>query len=63
MRQVAILTQADFTEFKKRVAILQDKGIILDYTVAKPNHKRVKVVMKTPIEAEKWDAIYKGVAQ
>ena len=63
MSQVAILTQEDFIEFKKRVAVLQDKGIVLDYTVAKPTHKKVKVTMRTPIEADKWDAIYKGVAQ
>ena len=63
MSQVAILTQKDFIEFKKRVAILQDAGVVLDYTVAKPNHKKVKVTMRTPIEAGKWDAIYEGVAQ
>jgi len=61
--QVAILTQQDFIEFKKRVKVLEDEGIVLDYTVAKPNHKKVKVTMRTLIEADKWEAIYKGVAQ
>jgi len=61
--QVAILSQEDFIEFKKRVKVLEDEGILLDFTVAKPNHKKVKVTMRTLIEAEKWDAIYKGVAQ
>ena len=63
MSQVAILTQQDFIEFKKRVAVLESAGIVLDYTVAKPHHKNVKVTMRTPIEADKWDEIYKGVAQ
>lgn len=63
MSQVAILSQEDFIEFKKRVKVLEDEGILLDFTVAKPNHKKVKVTMRTLIEAEKWDAIYKGVAQ
>ena len=63
MSQVAILTQEDFIEFKKRVAVLKDKGIELDYIVSKPNHKKVKVTMRTLIEAEKWEAIYKEVAQ
>jgi len=61
--QVAILSQEDFIEFKKRVKVLEDEGILLDFTVAKPNHKKVKVTMRTLIEAEKWDTIYKGVAQ
>ena len=63
MSQVAILTQTDFVEFKNRVKVLEEAGIVLDYTVAKPNHKKVKVTMRTLIEAEKWDEIYKGVAQ
>lgn len=63
MSQVAILSQEDFIEFKKRVKVLEDEGLLLDFTVAKPNHKKVKVTMRTLIEAEKWDAIYKGVAQ
>lgn len=63
MSQVAILSQEDFIEFKKRVKVLEDEGILLDFTVAKPNHKKVKVTMRTLIEAEKWDTIYKGVAQ
>ena len=61
--QVAILTQQDFKEFNKRVAVLKEAGVELDYRVAKPNHKKVKVTMLTPIEGDKWDAIYKGVAQ
>jgi hypothetical protein len=61
--QVAILTQEDFIEFNKRVAVLKEAGVELDYTVAKPNHKKVKVTMLTPIEEAKWDAIYEGVAQ
>ena len=63
MSQVAILTQEDFIEFKKRVAVLKEEGVELDYIVSKPNHKRVKVTMRTLIEAEKWEAIYREVAQ
>jgi hypothetical protein len=61
--QVAILTQKDFREFNKRVAVLKEAGVELNYRVAKPKHKRVKVTMLTPIEGDKWDAIYEGVAQ
>ena len=52
-----MLTQKDFQEFKKRVVKLSDAGIELDYTVAKPNHKKVKVTMHTPIAAKKWDEV------
>ena len=54
---VAMLTQKDFQEFKKKVVKLSDAGIELDYTVAKPNHKKVKVTMHTPIDAQKWDEV------
>ena len=57
MSQVAILTQKDFVEFKNRVKVLEEAGIVLDYTVAKPNHKKVKVTMHTPIDAKKWDEV------
>ncbi len=58
-RQVktAMLTQQDFQEFKKKVAILGRAGITLDYTVAKPNHKKVKITMRTPVDAQKWDEV------
>lgn len=60
MSQVAILSQEDFIEFKKRVKVLEDEGILLDFTVAKPNHKKVKVTMHTPVNAEtvkRWDEV------
>jgi len=52
-----MLTQQDFQEFKKKVAILGRAGITLDYTVAKPNHKKVKITMRTPVDAQKWDEV------
>ena len=52
-----MLTQKDFQTFKKKVAILRGAGIELEYSVAKPNHKKVKVTMHTPIDAKKWDEV------
>tara|TARA_R100001510_G_scaffold57285_1_gene64855 strand:- start:264 stop:563 length:300 start_codon:yes stop_codon:yes gene_type:complete len=54
---VAMLSQKDFQTFKKKVAILRGAGIELEYSVAKPNHKKVKVTMHTPIDAQKWDRV------
>jgi len=54
---VAILSQKDYQVFKQKVAKLSKAGIKLDFTVAKPNHKKVKVTMHTPIQADKWDEV------
>ena len=57
---VAMLTQKDFQEFKKKVGQLSEAGIDVKYSVAKPNHKKVKVTMHTPVNAEtvkRWDEV------
>jgi len=54
---VAILSQKDYQIFKQKVAKLYEAGIELSFTVAKPNHKKVKVTMHTPIDAKKWDEV------
>ena len=51
-----VVNQTDYKKFKNRVGILASKGINLDYTVAKPNHKRVKIVLNKSYD---WDNLDK----
>ena len=52
---IVVLKQNDFQTFKEKVAKLGKAGIDVKYSVAKPNHKKVKVTMHTPVDAKKWD--------
>ena len=57
---IVVLKQSDFQTFKKKVGQLSDAGIEVKYSVAKPNHKKVKVTMHTKVDAEtaaKWDEV------
>ena len=54
---IVVLNQNDFQKFKKKVRQLSDAGIDVRYSVAKPNHKNVKVTMHTPVDAKKWDEV------
>lgn len=54
---ILVLNQNDFQKFKKKVRQLSDAGIDVRYSVAKPNHKNVKVTMHTPVDAKKWDEV------
>jgi len=54
---IRVLEQKDYQTFLKKVAILNKAGIEVKYSVAKPNHKRVKITMHTPVDAEKWDEV------
>ena len=38
-----VLAQKDYKVFQKKVALLKSKGVELDFTVSKPNHKRVGI--------------------
>ena len=38
-----MLTQNEYQDFMKSMEKLAEKGIVLDYTVSKPTHKRVGV--------------------
>lgn len=57
---IVVLKQNDFRTFKKKVGQLSEAGIDVKYSVAKPNHKKVKVTMHTPVNAEtvkRWDEV------
>ena len=54
---IRVLKQSDYQTFLKKVAKLNDAGIKVKYSVAKPNHKKVKITMHTPVDAEKWDEV------
>jgi hypothetical protein len=54
---IRVLKQSDYQTFLKKVAKLSDAGIDVKYSVAKPNHKKVKVTMHTPVDAKKWDEV------
>ena len=54
---IVVLKQSDFQTFKKKVGQLSDAGIDVKYSVAKPNHKKVKITMHTPVDAKKWDEV------
>jgi len=54
---IRVLKQSDYQTFLKKVAILNEAGIEVKYSVAKPNHKKVKITMHTPVDAEKWDEV------
>ena len=51
-----VVNQTEYKKFKNRVGILASKGINLDYTVSKPNHKRVKIVLNKSYD---WDNLDK----
>jgi len=51
-----VVNQTDYKKFKNRVGILTKKGINLDYTVSKPNHKRVRIVLNKSYD---WDNLDK----
>lgn len=54
---IRVLTQSDYQTFLEKVAILNKAGIEVKYSVAKPNHKKVKITMHTPVDAKKWDEV------
>jgi hypothetical protein len=51
------ISQADYKIFLSKVKKLASKGIHIDYKVAKPNHKKVKLTMNKVYDWEKLDAI------
>ena len=51
------LTQADYKKFLRKVSILKDNGIVLDYTVASPNKRVVKLTMNKVYDWVKLDSI------
>ena len=57
---IVVLNQNDYKTFLEKVQQLKDSGIDVEYSVAKPHHKKVKVTMHTPVDAEtvrKWDEV------
>ena len=57
---IVVLKQSDYQTFLKKVGQLKDAGIDVEYSVAKPHHKNVKVTMHTPVNAEtvkRWDEV------
>lgn len=52
-----VLSQKDYREFLKRVAILENKGVNLDYTATKPNHKRVGIRFNQEYDFNELDRI------
>ena len=57
---IVVLKQSDYQTFVKKVGQLKDAGIDVEYSVAKPHHKNVKVTMHTPVDAKtvaKWDEV------
>jgi|TARA_X000000950_G_C13812504_1_gene618303 hypothetical protein len=49
------ISQADYKIFTSKVKKLASKGIHIDYKVAKPNHKKVKLTMNKVYDWEKLD--------
>ena len=58
---VVNLPQKEYQTFERKVDILRKRGVSLDYDVAGRNKRSVKITMRTPVEAEKWDALCEGV--
>ena len=58
---VVNLTQQEYKTFQRKVAILKENGITPDYTVSGRNKRCVKVIMHSPVDIQKWDAICEGV--
>jgi len=54
---VVNLTQQEYKTFERKVAILNNNGIHPNYTVSGKKKRCVKVIMHSPVEVEKWDAI------
>ena len=58
--QVVNLPQKEYQTFRRKVAILNSKGVKLDFSVAHAKKRVVKITMLTPVEPDKWDAICDG---
>lgn len=54
---VVNLTQQEYKTFQRKVAKLKENGITPDYTVSGRNKRCVKVIMHSPVDIQKWDAI------
>ena len=59
---VVKLPQAEYKTFLRKVSILRKNGINVNYEVAQPKKRNVKITMHTPVEPDKWDAICDGEA-
>ena len=59
---VVKLPQAEYKTFLRKVSILRKNGIDVNYEVAQPKKRNVKITMHTPVEPDKWDAICEGEA-
>tara|TARA_R100000742_G_C4278924_1_gene102418 strand:+ start:951 stop:1133 length:183 start_codon:yes stop_codon:yes gene_type:complete len=55
--RVVNLKQAEYKQFKRRVAILQEKGIELDFSVAQPNKRVVKITLNKEYDWNKLDEV------
>jgi len=54
------LTQAEYGQFKTRVAKLQKNGIALDFTVSQPNKRVVKLTMNKQYDWDRLDEVCDG---
>ena len=59
---VVKLPQSEYKTFLRKVSILRKNGIDVNYEVAQPKKRNVKITMHTPVEPDKWDAICDGEA-
>tara|TARA_Y100000361_G_scaffold58935_1_gene51542 strand:- start:378 stop:563 length:186 start_codon:yes stop_codon:yes gene_type:complete len=59
---VVKLPQSEYKTFLRKVSILRKNGIDVNYEVAQPKKRNVKITMHTPVEPDKWDAICDGVS-
>ena len=59
---VVKLPQSEYKTFLRKVSILRKNGIDVNYEVAQPKKRNVKITMHTPVEPDKWDAICEGEA-
>lgn len=60
---IAFLSQADFKVFERKVVILAEAGVDLDYTVAQRNKRKVKITLNKEYDFNTLDAITEGAAQ
>lgn len=51
------LTQTEYAQFKRRVAILESKGIELDHTIAGAKKRVVKLTMHKEYDWAKLDEV------
>jgi hypothetical protein len=51
------MSQSDYKIFKSKVKLLASMGINVNYSVSKPNHKRVKVVMNEQYDWAQLDRL------